>query len=97
MTDYELLTELTEEILSEITTDDMSTYEKLKECYDYLINEYGYDKNKPKVFQSFDDMGYGMMINAYDMLKGHKGVCHHYDAALVALAKYIGLTSWRNA
>lgn len=94
MTDYEPLTELTEEILSEITTDGMSTYEKVKVCYDYLINECEYDKNKPAVFQSFDDMGYGLMINAYDMLKDHKGVCHHYAAAFVALTRYIGLESY---
>ena len=72
----------------------MSTYEKVKVCYDYLINECEYDKNKPAVFQSFDDMGYGLMINAYDMLKDHKGVCHHYAAAFVALTRYIGLESY---
>ena len=52
MTDYEPLTELTEEILSEITTDGMSTYEKVKVCYDYLINECDYDKNNPQSFKA---------------------------------------------
>lgn len=42
--DYEPLNTCIQDIFSEILTDDMSTYAKVKACYDYLINtcEYGY-------------------------------------------------------
>lgn len=87
--------QVVEAVLSQITTADMTTYQKVKACYDYLINtcEYG---GKMKVVDASDAAAFANIIDmcAYDILCEHVGVCDDYTAAFVALTRAIGLESY---
>ena len=79
-------------VLSEILTDDMTTYGKTKAIYDYLINNcvYGFNSRRgdyPKAFGG----GQEYEARAYGMLTGHVGACNDYSAAFWAMTRYIGL------
>ncbi len=82
-------------ILASITTPKMTTYQKVKACYDYLINNCSYGFNtviNDKIEDYF--AGYDGEIEAYGMLTGHVGVCDDYSAAFVAMMRTIGLNSY---
>ncbi len=98
---YEPLDNEVNKILSEITTPNMSTYQKVKACFDYLVNNCHYATSPTVVEIGFDDFFFdeGSMFKrmAYDMLSTHMGVCTDYSAAFVALTRGIGLdTELRN-
>ena len=91
-TDFEPLDELVESTLNKITKDDMTTYEKVKACYDFLINECSYGSNEALYdYIEYYFFGYANEVCAYGMLKGHVGVCDDYAAAFAALTTAIGL------
>lgn len=90
-------------VLAEITTPDMTTYQKVKACYDYLINtcERGQWDFKYESVDYYEDV-YGVRYDnachlsweAYAMLDGHVGVCDFYSAAFVVMMRAIGLDSY---
>lgn len=90
--------------LEQITSNSMTTYEKVKACYDYLIENCAYwgtaDAKKVTPFKintpKFNDVrkgGYGVE-NAYDMLIKRVGVCDDYYCAFAALVRAIGLNCY---
>ena len=84
-----------QETLSRITDDSMSTYEKVKACYDYLIDTCSYGSNEERhKYLSYvpnDLVGAG---RAAGMLEGHIGACDDYSSAFAALVRAIGLNCY---
>ena len=76
------------ETLAQITTDSMTTYEKVKACYDYLIENcaYSYTADATKVTP--------FKVSAYIMLTRRIGVCDDYSCAFAALIRAIGLNCY---
>lgn len=92
------------ETLAQITTDSMTTYEKVKACYDYLIENCAYrDTSDAKNVTPFkvsnsthSDVskgGYGVE-RSYVMLTLRVGVCDNYSCAFAALVRAIGLNCY---
>ena len=86
----------TEELLGQITTDSMTTYQKVKAVYDYLINNVEYAMG----YRSWADVTY---VSDYDqfvvdeaasILLFEKGVCENYSSAFMVLTRAIGLDSY---
>ena len=69
-------------IFSQIFTADMDTHDKLKACYDYLINHTVYGHN---TYHG------GSYHRAYDVLLMGMGVCDDYSAAFSVMARRIGV------
>lgn len=92
---YEPLNQIVEQTLRKITTDDMDTYEKVRACYDYLINtcSYGHANGIEDIleFEDFWDEKTFYEKYAYIILRDHVGVCDNYSAAFAALTRAIGL------
>ena len=97
-TNDEALDAMVADILSRITTDSMSTYEKVKACYEYLIQNTVYATSteptvlRSGVYTSMED--YKSVLLATEVLSTGKGVCDHYAAALHVLTRRIGLESY---
>ena len=90
--DFTPLNELMDKLFSEIFKEGMSTYQKVKACYDYLINSCSYGHNE-YVYDYIEAYfyGYKYQVSAYGILKGHIGVCDDYSAAFAMLMQAIGL------
>ncbi len=96
---YEPLNEVIDQTFSEILNDDMTTYEKVKTCYDYLIENCIYGVNIMNdyfhswdYFWSGDFFLYSMEdLKAYGMLTGFVGGCSDYSPAFATMMQAIGL------
>ena len=76
--------------LNQITTPNMSTYEKVKACYDYLVSTCRYGDNVLRL----DFPEANGTARAYGMLVGHVGACDDYSCAFAALMRGIGLNCY---
>lgn len=102
-TNYEPLDKLVQSVLKKYTNDTMSTYEKVKACYDYLIKNISYSSN---IFDAdaysdiFYKSGYKsewdkkIAYYAYCALKSKKESCYGYSSAFAVLTRAIGLESY---
>ncbi len=81
-----LLDPLVESILARITNSNMSTYEKVKACYDYAINNFSYGQGSGN--------GWGIKGWAYDVLTSNVGVCNNYSSAFAVMTRSIGLEAY---
>lgn len=81
-----LLDSLVESILAKITSPNMSTYEKVKACYDYAINNFSYGQG--------NGGGWGIKGWAYDVLTANVGVCSNYSSAFAVMTRAIGLETY---
>ena len=99
--------QLVEQTLAKITTPQMTTYEKVKACYDYLITTCSYGgrghlylyRNNNLVLDgqeiaASDGKSVDGAVNAYEMLKEHAGVCDDYSCAFAAMVRRIGLNCY---
>ncbi|MFA9377539.1 MAG: Ig-like domain-containing protein [Lachnotalea sp.] len=103
ITNYKPLDKLVETILDEIITKDMTNYEKVMACYNYLIDTMSYSSN---VFNlvAYTEIMYTsnyssnwdrkVIYYAYSALKNKKDSCYGYSAAFVVLTRAIGLESY---
>ncbi len=82
--------EIVWQTLSQITSDDMTTYEKVRACYDYLVDTCTYGDNVLRL--DFEDVN--ATARAYGMLVGHVGACDDYSCAFAALTRAIGLNCY---
>lgn len=82
-----LLDPLVESILAKITNSNMSTYEKVKACYDYAINNFSYG-------QGDGFIGWGIKGWAYEVLTSNIGVCNNYSSAFAVMTRAIGLEAY---
>ncbi len=82
--------DIIEHIFAQIITEEMTTYDKVKACYDWLImnTEYGISDNWG-VWMSGNMTFEDFMV--YDVLTSHYGVCDHYSAAFAYMVRAIGL------
>ena len=73
----------------------MTTYDKVKACYDYLINNCSYGTNEAW-FEYFEYYFYGYTyeVKTYGMLKGKIGVCGDYSVAFATMMQAIGLNCY---
>ncbi len=82
--------EIVQETLAQITGEYMSTYDKVRACYDYLVNTCSYGDNVLRL-DFPEDNG---TARAYGMLVGHVGACDDYSCAFAALTRAIGLNCY---
>lgn len=75
------LQEVLDGIMPRITADCTDTYEQIKACYDYLIDNCSYSQT---VKYSYEE-------DAYLLLTEFKGSCTYYVAALHYMLRYIGV------
>lgn len=96
-TNCDELDEWVSKILGEITTKDMSTYQKVKAIYDYIIRNFTY--GTPGMSYN-TDLNYHMMFDnivvsqAYTLLENKKGVCDLYAALFMVMTRAVGLESY---
>lgn len=98
-TNCEAVDSLVDDIFARIHTPDMNTYQKVKACFDYLVDECEYASAgfailDPSVlgdnsYTSYYDMM--VVINAYTILSTKEGVCDNYSSAFVVMCRRIGL------
>ena len=82
--------EIVWQTLNQITTENMTTYEKVKACYDYLVITCRYGDNVLRL----DFPEANGTARAYGMLVGHVGACDDYSCAFAALMRSIGLNCY---
>ena len=68
----------------------MTTYEKVRACYDYLVDTCHYGDNVLRL----DFPEANGTARAYGMLVGHVGACDDYSSAFAALTRAIGLNCY---
>ena len=84
-----------DKVFASIFTEGMTTYDKVKACYDYLINNCSYGNNE--VMMDYIDYyfyGYSYEVRSYGMLKGKIGVCDDYSATFATMMQAIGLNCY---
>lgn len=98
------LDSLVQKVLASCTTSNMSTYEKVKAVYNYIIKHTTYKQNIISIEQVHSFVGdhpyltYNDSYVAYDayvLLSTGYGVCDNYAAAFTVLTRAIGLESYR--
>ncbi len=84
------------QILSQIITDDMTTYEKTKAIYDWIMNNtyYAFD---PGYYRGNYESIYDTWVvsQSYSVLCKGYGTCVNYASAFVVLTRAIGLESYK--
>ena len=82
-------------IFAQIITDDMSTYQKTKAIYDYLMDHcyYGWGAVSWSGKYVKHDDDYVVVMGKHILKTGH-GTCDNYSAAFVAMARRIGLNAY---
>ena len=87
-----------QQTLAKITNDGMSTYEKVKACYDWLIKNCSYGLNRAELnapdFKTELWKKDSAAFRVYGMLTGHVGVCTDYSCTFAALTRAIGLNCY---
>ncbi len=82
-------------IFADIISDDMSTYQKTKAIYDYLMDNcyYGWGAVSWSGKYVKHDDDYVVVMGKHILKTGH-GTCDNYSAAFVAMARRIGLNAF---
>lgn len=102
-TNYPLLDARVDEILAQITKAEMDTYEKVKACYTYCVEDSVYYQHKKwydELYAIRDACGYEnlndvwMIYEASFFLEDKHGVCDDYSAAFTVLCRAIGLDAY---
>lgn len=88
-----------DEIFAQILKSGMSTYDKVKACFDYLVKNGAYTQNllleDPADGILYDSaLDANIVALAYGMLTSNRGVCDHYSAAFVVMTRALGLESY---
>ena len=98
-TGCKVLDDKVDEIFKKIHTAGMSTYARVKACYDYLVNNGVYtagvllqDPTKGLTYSS--DRDSFIIAAAYGILSTNYGVCDNYTSAFVVMTRAIGLESY---
>lgn len=84
------------EILKKVTTDKMSTYQKVKAVYDYIISTSTYGTPKGVYgFENYDSkLDNTIVLESRFLLDEGVGVCNNYAALFTVLTRRIGLESY---
>ncbi|MBR5641864.1 MAG: S-layer homology domain-containing protein, partial [Firmicutes bacterium] len=89
------LDSIIDNIFAKILTDDMSTYEKTRAIYLYLMDNcyYGWGAVSWSGKYVMHDDDYVVVMGKHILKTGH-GTCDNYSAAFVAMARRIGLNAY---
>ena len=97
-TNHKQLDKLVSKIFKKIHTKKMSTYDKVKACYDYLVKkmkyghpEFQWDSYNYSYTSNYDQT---IVTNAYEALSSKVGVCDDYSAAFVVMCRRLGLEAY---
>ncbi len=102
-TNYPPLDARVDEIFAQILTDEMDTYEKVKACYTYLIEDsvyYQHTKWYNELYTIRDTYGYvsindvWLIYEASFFLEEKYGVCDDYAAAFTVMTRALGLEAY---
>lgn len=97
LTNESELDDLITDLLEQTITDDMSTAEKVRAVYDYIIRSYTYGRTKR---QWYTESNYHLMLDsvitsaAATLIMEKQGVCTDYSSLFVVLTRRIGLESY---
>ncbi len=97
LTNDEDLDEQIGQIFDRIHTPGMNTYQKVKACYDYLVNnaEYDYSGGAMRIRSGYASFNDAILVTEADyILTEQRGVCDDYSAAFVCMTRRIGLQSY---
>lgn len=86
---------LIDQIFAQIIKPGMTTYQKVKACYDYLINNASYGGGSfsvPMRYTAFQDNLTAACAKA--ILTSKQGVCDDYSSAFMCMTRRIGLQSY---
>lgn len=97
-TNHKELDKLITKIFKKIHKKNMSTYDKVKACYDYLVKKISYG-HPDFYWESYNycytsNYDQTIAINAYEALSSNIGVCDDYSAAFVVMCRRIGLEAY---
>ena len=96
-TGADALDKAVDDILTGILTDGMTTYEKVRACYDYLIGHVTDGSGTLRIsgrgpYQNSGD--YTLVLRAQDVLEKGVGTSEDYAAAFLVLTRRIGLSCY---
>ena len=97
ITGAKICDDIVQKTLAQIITDNMTTYDKVKACYDWLIKNCSYGGYGGIINTTLfkDNQGNHMgTYNAYQILKNRAGVCDDYSCAFAAMTRAIGLNCY---
>lgn len=93
------LDQVVEDVMDDLVADHMSTYQRLKACYDYVTSNTSYGDHMAymstpigggtcwDVYQSYGEVeGFGAVA-----LTAGKGMCNAYASAFILMARHMGL------
>ncbi|MBR3395466.1 MAG: S-layer homology domain-containing protein [Firmicutes bacterium] len=84
-------------IFAQIIRPGMTTYQKVKACYDYLIQnaEYDYSGGALRVRSGYNSFNDAITVTEADyILTNNVGVCDDYSSAFMCMTRRIGLQSY---
>ena len=88
---------LIDKIFAQILQPGMTTYQKVKACYDYLIHnaEYDYSGGALRVRSGYNSFNDAITVTEADyILTNNVGVCDDYSSAFMCMTRRIGLQSY---
>ncbi|MFV0402184.1 MAG: transglutaminase domain-containing protein [Oscillospiraceae bacterium] len=88
-----------DELLATLITDDMTTYEQVKACYDYLVDNMRYGSHTAGLGATVGNTTARSIYSAYGEVEGFgavalltkQGLCNAYSSAFVLMMRKIGL------
>lgn len=92
-----------DEVMADLINDEMSTYEQVKACYDYLVDTVSYGSHTSvmgtlvnnsvscrSIYSNYGEVeGYGAAV-----LTAKKGMCNAYASGFILMAREIGLDAY---
>jgi len=90
-----VLDQTVNQILSVIITPNMTNYQKLQACYDYLVAYGRYDAYAGLYYDGYS-LGYctDEQVNAYGMLTTMAGDCYGFSDAFIAMTRVMGFPTY---
>lgn len=97
----EELEEYVDDLLGELTDEDMDTYEKVLSCYDYLVDTVSYGSHLRYLDTSLGDTTCQAIYDRYGEVEGFGavalsagvGMCNAYASAFILMTRSLGLDS----
>lgn len=88
-----------DELLAEITTDDMDTFTKLQVSFDYIIENTSYSSHIRQMGNTLHGVTLRNIYNTHGEIEGYgatalvtgKGLCNAYSAAWILMAQKLGV------
>ena len=90
------------EILAEIITEEMDTYQQVKACYDYLLSNMNYSWSSGRYYTNVAGSSVNALFTDYGRITGYgalalstnKGQCNDYASGFILLTRALGIDSY---